>query len=137
MTVDQAAGAAVAIQEIDVLWINAGLSCDGDTIAVTAATQPSIEDLVPGSLPWIPTVNFHNFSCLRKRRRLFGAPASRDWSVGARSQCNFGERDWMSDIGGCPKAVMTYGRAIHARRCFTQASLNKKPSWRGRRGAPA
>ncbi len=48
------------IQEIDVLWINAGLSCDGDTIAMTAATQPSIEDLVRGGLPWIPKVNFHN-----------------------------------------------------------------------------
>ena len=48
------------IQEIDVLWINAGLSCDGDTIAMTAATQPSIEDLVRGNLPWIPKVNFHN-----------------------------------------------------------------------------
>ncbi len=48
------------IKEIDVLWINAGLSCDGDTIAITAATQPSIEDIVRGNLPWIPKVNFHN-----------------------------------------------------------------------------
>jgi hydrogenase small subunit len=31
------------------------------------------------------------------------------------------------------KAVMTYGRAIHALRRFTQASLNKEPSWRRRR----
>jgi hydrogenase small subunit len=29
------------------------------------------------------------------------------------------------------KAVMTYGRAIHALRRFTQASLNKEPGWRG------
>ena len=34
------------IAEIDVLWITAGLGCDGDTIAMTAATQPSIEDIV-------------------------------------------------------------------------------------------
>jgi hydrogenase small subunit len=27
-------------------------------------------------------------------------------------------------------AVMTYGRAIHALRRFTQASLNKEPEWR-------
>ena len=53
-------GHPVAIEEIDVLWINAGLSCDGDTIAMTAATQPSVEDLVRGGLPWIPKVNFHN-----------------------------------------------------------------------------
>jgi hydrogenase small subunit len=47
-------------KEIDVLWINAGLSCDGDTIAMTAATQPSIEDLVLGALPWVPRVKFLN-----------------------------------------------------------------------------
>ena len=29
-------------------------------------------------------------------------------------------------------AVMTYGRAIHALRRFTQASLNKEPAWRHR-----
>ena len=32
--------------EIDVLWITAALGCDGDTVALTAATQPSIEDLI-------------------------------------------------------------------------------------------
>jgi hydrogenase small subunit len=48
------------IQEIDVLWVTGGLSCDGDTIAMTAATQPSLEDIVRGALPWIPKVNFHN-----------------------------------------------------------------------------
>ena len=48
------------VTEIDVLWITAGLGCDGDTIAMTAATQPSIEDIVTGGLPWIPKVNFHN-----------------------------------------------------------------------------
>jgi hydrogenase small subunit len=48
------------IEEIDVLWITAGLGCDGDTIAITAATQPSIEDLVLGAIPGIPKVNFRN-----------------------------------------------------------------------------
>ena len=49
------------IPEIDVLWITAGLGCDGDTIAMTAATQPSIEeDIVLGAIPWIPKVRFHN-----------------------------------------------------------------------------
>ena len=48
------------IAEIDVLWLTAGLGCDGDTIAMTGATQPSIEDVVTGALPWIPKVNFHN-----------------------------------------------------------------------------
>ena len=34
-------------------------------------------------------------------------------------------------------AVMTYGRAIHALRRFTQASLNKEPSWRRKSWRPA
>src|SRR5271155_3895014 len=55
-----AAGSGGAITELDVLWITAGLGCDGDTIAMTAATQPSIEDIVLGALPWIPKVHFYN-----------------------------------------------------------------------------
>src|SRR5712692_4839164 len=35
-------GGSDPITEIDILWITAGLGCDGDTIAMTAATQPSI-----------------------------------------------------------------------------------------------
>src|SRR5262245_40585529 len=49
-----------AIREMNVLWITAGLGCDGETVAVTAATQPSIEDIVMGGLPGLPTVNFLN-----------------------------------------------------------------------------
>jgi Ni,Fe-hydrogenase I small subunit len=30
------------------------------TRCVTAATQPSIEDLVLGALPWVPKIKFHN-----------------------------------------------------------------------------
>ncbi len=48
------------VQEIDILWITAGLSCDGDTIAMTAATQPSIEELLMGAIPWTPRVRLHN-----------------------------------------------------------------------------
>ncbi len=33
---------------VHILWINAGLSCDGDSVALTAATQPSIEEIVLG-----------------------------------------------------------------------------------------
>src|SRR5262245_8440742 len=49
-----------AVQVMNILWITAGLGCDGDTIAMTAAINPSIEDLVLGTLPGIPKVNFHN-----------------------------------------------------------------------------
>jgi hydrogenase small subunit len=48
------------IKEIDILWITAGLGCDGDSIAMTAATHPSIEDVVLGGIPGIPKVNFHH-----------------------------------------------------------------------------
>jgi hydrogenase small subunit len=51
---------SASIPEIDVLWVTAGLGCDGDTIAITAATQPSIEEIVLGALPWLPKVHFHN-----------------------------------------------------------------------------
>jgi hydrogenase small subunit len=46
--------------ELDILWITAGLGCDGDTIAMTAATQPSIEEVVLGAIPGLPRVNLHN-----------------------------------------------------------------------------
>jgi hydrogenase small subunit len=48
------------ISEIAVLWLTAGLGCDGDTIAMTAATQPSIEDVLSGAIPWTPKVKLYN-----------------------------------------------------------------------------
>src|SRR4051794_26077112 len=48
------------IAQIDILWITAGLSCDGDTISITAATQPSIEDILLGAIPGLPRVRLHN-----------------------------------------------------------------------------
>jgi hydrogenase small subunit len=44
---------------IHLLWINAGLSCDGDSVALTAATQPSIEEIALGALPGLPKVAVH------------------------------------------------------------------------------
>ncbi len=46
--------------EITVVWVTAGLGCDGESVAITAATQPSIEDIVMGGLPGIPKVKFLN-----------------------------------------------------------------------------
>ena len=72
-------GTQSPIPELDVLWITAGLGCDGDTIAMTAATQPSIEDIVLGQIPWIPKVTLHNpFLAAGQWRRLHEAlPPSR------------------------------------------------------------
>jgi hydrogenase small subunit len=53
-------GTVPQLEEVPVLWLTAGLSCDGETIAMTAATQPSIEDLVAGAIPWAPRVRLHN-----------------------------------------------------------------------------
>ncbi|MGW8983632.1 hypothetical protein ACWGQ9_13330, partial [Streptomyces parvus] len=44
---------------VHILWINAGLSCDGDSVSLTAATQPSIEELALGALPGLPKVAVH------------------------------------------------------------------------------
>jgi hydrogenase small subunit len=45
---------------MDVLWLTAGLGCDGETISITAATQPALEELMSGALPWVPQITFHN-----------------------------------------------------------------------------
>ena len=42
------------------LWITAGLGCDGDSVSITAAKQPSIEDVVMGAIPGLPKVHVHN-----------------------------------------------------------------------------
>ena len=44
---------------VHILWINAGLSRDGDSVALTAASQPSIEEIVLGRLPGLPKVAVH------------------------------------------------------------------------------
>jgi hydrogenase small subunit len=46
--------------DVHVIWLPDGMSCDGDTVSVTAAEQPSIEDLILGAIPGIPKVVLHN-----------------------------------------------------------------------------
>src|SRR3954470_12071971 len=52
---------------VHILWINCGLSCDGDSVSLTTATQPSIEEIVLGALPGLPKVAVHwpliDFEC--------------------------------------------------------------------------
>src|SRR4051812_40146552 len=48
------------IDEVHILWISEGMSCDGDSVSMTAASQPSIEDLVLGVIPGLPKVQVHN-----------------------------------------------------------------------------
>src|SRR4051812_36763226 len=51
---------AAPVGEVHILWISEGMSCDGDTVSVTAAGQPSIEDVVLGIIPGLPKVHLHN-----------------------------------------------------------------------------
>ena len=46
--------------DVHILWISEGMSCDGDTVSITAAQQPSIEDVVLGLIPGLPKVHLHN-----------------------------------------------------------------------------
>jgi hydrogenase small subunit len=48
------------VDEVHILWISEGMSCDGDTVSITAAGQPSIDDVVLGLIPGIPKVHLHN-----------------------------------------------------------------------------
>jgi len=50
----------VPVEELHILWISEGMSCDGDTVSITAASQPSLEDLVLGVIPGIPKIHLHN-----------------------------------------------------------------------------
>jgi hydrogenase small subunit len=48
------------VEEVHILWISEGMSCDGDSVSVTAAGQPGIEDVLLGAIPGIPKVNLYN-----------------------------------------------------------------------------
>ena len=43
-----------------VLWMTTGLSCEGDSVAMTSATNPSLEDIIQGVIPGMPRVVIHN-----------------------------------------------------------------------------
>ncbi|MFJ9949641.1 hydrogenase expression protein HypE [Kitasatospora sp. NPDC091207] len=62
-----AATSATDTDVVHILWINAGLSCDGDSVSLTAAMQPSIEEIVTGALPGLPKIAVHwpliDFEC--------------------------------------------------------------------------
>jgi hypothetical protein len=41
---------------IRILWINGGLSCDGESVSLTSTTQPSIEEIALGAVPALPKI---------------------------------------------------------------------------------
>src|ERR671926_103452 len=48
------------VEEVHILWTSEGMSCDGDSVSMTAAMQPSIEDVLLGVIPGLPKVHLHN-----------------------------------------------------------------------------
>ena len=44
------------VSDVHVIWMTGGLSCDGDSVSVTAATQPSLEDVLLGAIPGLPGI---------------------------------------------------------------------------------
>jgi hydrogenase small subunit len=48
------------VKEIHIVWMTTGLGCDGDSVSITAASLPSIEDVVLGAIPGLPKVHVHN-----------------------------------------------------------------------------
>jgi hydrogenase small subunit len=45
---------------VHVLWLTSGLGCDGESLALTAATSPAIEDLLAGGIFGAPRIVLHN-----------------------------------------------------------------------------
>ena len=43
-----------------ILWMTTGLSCEGDSVAMTSATNPSLEDIITQAIPGMPKVVVHN-----------------------------------------------------------------------------
>lgn len=104
---------APAVKEVHVLWITAGLSCDGDTISVTAAEQPSIEDIVLGAIPGLPKVHLHN-PVLAYEVRGVAAACAETADIGGPT--NPEHRSPLSDPDrGCPASVLSRRASAAAR----------------------
>jgi hydrogenase small subunit len=58
--VEASAAVSPGFEEVYILWTSEGMSCDGDTVSVTASGQPALEDVVMGAVPGIPRVHLHN-----------------------------------------------------------------------------
>ena len=79
---------AHAMEVMDVLWLTAGLGCDGDTIAMTAATQPSIEDLISGAIPGVPRYGFITRCSLMRTAASFSKSGTARLRVRSTRSCS-------------------------------------------------
>jgi hydrogenase small subunit len=127
---------------MDVLWLTAGLGCDGETISITAATQRGLEELMSGALPWVAKVELHN--------RATGQPvptcdwidrlAPHAWAIVAAGTC--ATCGGIHAMQGNPTGAMGQpdypgwqwkpGAGVPFMNQPGQDSLPKEPSWRRR-----
>jgi hydrogenase small subunit len=49
-----------AVKEVNILWISEFMSCDGDSVSLTGAMYPPLEDVINGNIPGLPKVNLYN-----------------------------------------------------------------------------
>lgn len=49
------------LKKVVVFWLG-GMGCDGCTISTLGATEPSVEELMTGALPGVPTVVLHHYA---------------------------------------------------------------------------
>ncbi|GFO68475.1 hypothetical protein GMLC_20540 [Geomonas limicola] len=54
-----------SIDEVHILWISEGMSCDGDSVSVTTVALPSIEQTVLGLVLGLPKVRLGALQGLR------------------------------------------------------------------------
>lgn len=45
---------------VHALWMSSGLGCDGESVSLTAATNPSLENLIHGIIPGMPKLVMHH-----------------------------------------------------------------------------
>ena len=51
---------AVREMTVHILWTTTGLGCDGESLALTSATNPTWEEIAGGAIPGLPSVVIHN-----------------------------------------------------------------------------
>src|SRR5262249_2136023 len=62
------------LEEIHILWTSEGMSCDGDTVSVTAAKLPALEEVLLGLIPGLPKVHLHNKVLAKETGAAFMEP---------------------------------------------------------------
>jgi hypothetical protein len=57
------------VKEVHILWTSEGMSCDGNSVSLTAAMQPGIEEVGPGVIASLPKGNLRHPSIRASRAR--------------------------------------------------------------------